>query len=424
MRVREDKACLYVLLALAQSLPIARGADLKPVISEKLSPLEVIVATDRDGREIPAVMRRPPGRKGDLPAMVFFHGGLDQMPLDGLKKGVVGPLHTLFLAEGYIVVNSTYRGRADDPQRPETVQSAVAMIDAVKKIPGVDSKSVVVVGSSGGGTLALEVASATDLAAIGPFEPATIIFMGMLSKANRVASVIMQDPERFWTPEIRQKTRERLGRLTCPVFLGHGDINALKKVNFEIFVPELLKSGKPVELHVYPGMQHSSFGFYYPKRMEYVKRFFDDCNNMFKKFLNTQPVRVGSTAIEWVKDIPPSEPVGLRTFADLRGQQPVRAEDPPAPAETPVGSFRTGPLRLRIYLPIGSEPGQYEVQILGGAGESIVRLAGRMSADEDQNPILELLPDVTKVTPGRYLLAVRKAKSQWQYYPLIVRKYP
>jgi acetyl esterase/lipase len=413
-----------VLLVLAQSLAIARAADIKPVISEQISPLEVIVAKEQDGHEISAVVRRPPGRQGPLPAMVFFHGGLDQMTVDSLKKAVMEPLHTLFLAEGYVVVNSTYHGRADDPQRPETVQSAVAMIDQVKKLPGVDPKSVVVVGSSGGGTLALEVAAATELAAIGPFEPASIIFMGMMNKTNRLASVIMQDPPRFWTPEIQQKTRERLARLSCPVFLGHGDINGLKKINFEVFLPELMKSGKPVQIHVYPGMQHSSFGFYYPKRVEYVKRFFDDCNGMFKRYLPTQPVPVDRAAVQWAPDTPPKEPVGLRTFSDLRGRPAIKPEDPPAPNETPVGTFRTGRLRLRIFLPAASERGQYEVQVLRKAGEPVVTLAGSSAVDEDQNPILELQPDVTKIAPGRYLLAVRKAGSPWMYYPLTVRKYP
>ena len=395
---------------------VTQAADIKPFISEQVSPLEVITAKDSDGHVTHAVMRRPPGRPGPLPAAVFLHGGVEQMPLDELRRRAAEPLEALFLAEGYVVVESTYRSRRDDPQRPETVRSIVAMIDRVKKLPGVDPKSIVVVGSSGGGTLALELAAETDIAAIGPFEPATIIFMGMMNKTNRIG--IGQDPQRYWTPEIQQKTRERLRRLRCPVFVGHGDINNLKKVNFEIFLPELMKAGKPVQIHVYPGMPHSVFSFYSPNRLEFISRFFEDCNSMFKRYLVTQPVPVDRTAVQWVADTPPKTPVGLRTVADLRDRPTVGVEDQPAPGETLVGTFRTGQLRLTVYLPIGSEQGQYEVQILRKAGEPIVTVSGSTTFDEYQNLVLGLQPDLTGSAPGRYMLGVRKAKSRWTYYPI------
>jgi acetyl esterase/lipase len=411
--------CVAAVLAIAQGSGSARAADIKPFISEQVSPLEVIVVKDRDGHELPAVVRRPLGRSGPCPAFVFFHGGLNQMSVDSLKKGVADPLETLFLAEGYVVVQATYRSRAEDPQRPETVSSAVAVLDAVKKLRGVDPKSVVVSGSSGGGSLALEVAAETDLAAIAPFEPATVIFTGMMNHTNRVGTT--EDPQRYWTPEIQQKTRERISRLRCPVFVGHGNVNGLKKINFEIFFPELLKASKPVQINLYPGTPHSILGFYYPNRMEFIKSFFEDCNGMFKRYLATQPVPVDRSVLQWVEDTPPKTDEGARTIVDLRKKPTIGLEDPPAPGETPVGSFRTRVLRLTIFLPAGSKQGEYEVQILRAAAP-ILSLGGVTTFDDDRNLVLELKPDLTGYELGRHVLGIRSANGKWTFYPIILRR--
>src|SRR5262245_8822478 len=129
MVTRLGGACMRIgilLFTLGQCFTVAQAADIKQIISERVSPVEVISIKDSDGREIPAVFRRPPGRKGPMPAMVFFHGGLDQMTVEQLKSAATEhPLDALFLAEGYLTVQATYRSRSDDPQRPETVRSAV-----------------------------------------------------------------------------------------------------------------------------------------------------------------------------------------------------------------------------------------------------------------------------------------------------------
>ena len=415
-------SCVVLALAVAQGSGTARAADIKPFISEKVSPLEVIVVKDRDGHEAPVVVRRPPGRSGPFPVFVFFHGGLLQLPVDQLKQRVLEPLETLFLAEGYMVVEATYRSRSEDPQRPETVSCAVATLEHIKKLPGVDPGSVVVSGGSGGGSLALEVAAETDLAAIGPFEPATVLFTGMMNKTNRLGTT--ENPQRYWTPEIQQKTRERLSRLRCPVFVGHGNINGLKKINFEIFFPELMKAGKPVQIHVYPGMPHSVFSSYFANRLDHIKSFFADSNAMFKRYLATQPVPVDKSVVEWVPDTPPKTDPGARTFVDLRNRKTIGIDDPPAADETPVGAFRTRRLRLTIFLPHGSEEGEYEVQILRKAGAPLATLGGSTSFDEDQNLVLQLQPDLTGSPLGRHVLGVRKAGSPWTHYPITLRLQP
>jgi len=52
-------------------------------------------------------------------------------------------------------------------------------------MPEVDSESVVVYGHSGGGALALAVATRTELAAIGLGEPATHLFAGYYTEEDR-----------------------------------------------------------------------------------------------------------------------------------------------------------------------------------------------------------------------------------------------
>ena len=121
----------------------------------------------------------------------------------------------------------------------------------------------------------------------------------MLTKGNQVGKVLSPDPRRYWTPEIERRTQERLRRLSCPIFVGHGDRHLLKELNFKLFFPEMLKSlGKPVQINVYPGMQHGIFYWYDKDRLPYIKSFFDDCNYMFKKYLATQPVPMDRSAIQ------------------------------------------------------------------------------------------------------------------------------
>ena len=103
----------------------------------------------------------------------------------------------------------------------------------------------------------------------------------------------------------------------------------------------------------------------------------------------------------------------------LRNRSPVRGEQQPAPSETVVATLPKRPLELSIYLPIGSEEGQYELQILGEPGTPLVTLTGSGSL-RDRNVVLRLQTDLTGLNPGRYLLGVRKGSFRWMYYPIAI----
>ena len=75
--------------------------------------------------------------------------------------------------------------------------------------------------------------------------------------------------------------------------------------------------------------------------------------------------------------------------------------------------------RLRIILPIGGE-GKYECQILR-QGQSVPTLFSSGEAHlENHDVVLNLPVKLGKLTPGRYLLALRRESSEWVYYKLFL----
>lgn len=275
------------------------GALTNPFVSENVSPLEVVSAKGQDGQEAVAVVRKPPG-KGPFPAVVILHGGLNSQPISRLKESALNePTHVRFWAAGYVTATATFRSRRENPQTTTALWDCLALIERVKNMPEVDPRSVVLMGGSGGGSLALELAGETELAAIAAGEPATVLFTGLFTKEvvdNReLGNAIMRDPHLYLRPELKDFTRKKIEKIRCPVFIAHGDVHPLKKLNLEIFVPELKAAGKTVELIVYPGQPH---GFYFGRNgtPEAAQKFFDDCHAFFKRYLPTQPVPLAQSS--------------------------------------------------------------------------------------------------------------------------------
>lgn len=275
-------------------------------VSETACPLEVISVPTPDNHKAAAVVRKPPG-KGPNPAIVFLHGGLGQQGAKRLNEEAQSmPTLLRFLAAGYVTVNATFRGRSEDPQTRDALVDCLAVIDHVKKMPEVDPKSVLVFGGSGGGSLALELAGETELCAIVAGEPASILFTGMLNKENvkdrQKGEEMMDDPKRFYTPELEKLTQQKIRKINCPILIVHGDQHAINKINHEIIIPELKKAEKQVEVTLYPGQPH---GFYNgqvtrTRSPEAVLKCFADCNAFFKKHLATQPTPLGESLVKQV----------------------------------------------------------------------------------------------------------------------------
>ncbi len=266
----------------------------EPAVSEAVSPLTILYATAKDGHRAVAVVRKPPGQ-GPFPAVLLLHGGLDESSVEQLKKAALSrPTDVRLLKEGYVVATCTFRSRRQDPQTPAALWDCIALAEGVKKMPEVDPRSVVVFGGSGGGSLALELAGETDLCAAAAGEPATVLFTGMFTKdtgggetGTRRAAPLMADPHKYYTPERQALTRAKIRRIRCPIFIAHGDQHPLKKINHEIFIPELRAAGKDVTVIVYPGEQH---GFYWGQREAgRYDEFFSDLKRFFARHLPTKP---------------------------------------------------------------------------------------------------------------------------------------
>ena len=240
-----------------------------PLISKEVCPATEL----RVSKTSYAAVRTPPGT-GPFPAVIFLHGGLGQSSMNKLRENAFKQAtQTRFLAWGYAIVSATRRSIQHDPLDRGVVTDTLGLVQAIRALPKVDPESVVLYGGSGGGTLALEVASVTNkVAAIAAGEPATIIYMGMFNKSHIIRAangkitgdrrwdVMNADPNELYTDEVREYTRKKMKGITCPVLILHGDRHALKKFNFDLFVPELEALDKNVVVEKYPGENH---GFYW-----------------------------------------------------------------------------------------------------------------------------------------------------------------
>jgi dienelactone hydrolase len=148
-----------------------------PLVSENACPAEVISVPIPAQQKATAVIRKPPG-KGPYPTVVLLHGGLEPHSVEALTSAALNqPTDVRFLAAGFVTVEATFRSRRQNPQTRDALIDCLAIIEHVKKLPEVDPKSVVLVGGSGGGSLALELAGETELCAIAAGEPASVLLL-------------------------------------------------------------------------------------------------------------------------------------------------------------------------------------------------------------------------------------------------------
>ncbi len=260
-------------------------------IPAELCPVHKIVTITDDDQQIRAFYRKPPG-DGPFPAVVCIHGGVSSAS-DQTLRNLLGrnPTYTRLLAAGYVTVAGDFRTYQDALKSRGPILDCLAIVKAVKEQPFVDGESVVVFGGSGGGSIALELAAVSPLAAIVCGEPATLLFCGMLDQFGKRFE-ILADPHTHYTDECRSLTQKKIKAISCPVLFLHGDQHSLKKLNKEIFLPELKAAGVEVEYKVYPGNPH---GFYWGNGTtnETVENFIADVDAFLKPRLKTpaRPLR-------------------------------------------------------------------------------------------------------------------------------------
>lgn len=112
-------------------------------------------------------------------------------------------------------------------------------------------------------------------------------------------------------------------------------------------------------------------------------------------------------------------PAVMQVTLDLRPYSVARSPttpDAPPPLELPRGV-----VELTLLLPVGSEPGPYDVQLLDAEQRSMASAQGEAAIREFVTT-LQATIDLSEVAPGNYRLAVRRTGDGWRVYPALVRR--
>ena len=265
--VRVTLAAAMACSALASSA--AQSAVTRPVVSDTACPLETITPVAADGHRGLAVLRRPPGA-GPFPVVIWFHGGMAEVPLARLEAAARDlATGSRFLAAGYVFVAPTYRSRDVDPQSPDSLEDALAVVEYVRRLPFVDRWSLVVAGCSGGGDLAIQIATRTDVTAVVAEEPASVLMSGVFntSMPKRGAVYVPDDAfawlaegRRYYTADMQRALRAKLAKILAPILIVQGDVDrpeiAINRFNADVLLPELRALGTRVDVKTYAGQAH------------------------------------------------------------------------------------------------------------------------------------------------------------------------
>jgi len=110
--------------------------------------------------------------------------------------------------------------------------------------------------------------------------------------------------------------------------------------------------------------------------------------------------------------------VAQTAVLDLRSRSVSRSPGP-NPGEQPL-ELRRGFSQLNIYLPLGSPEGVYEVRIVTTFGDSLLDMGGTARLN-DGITTLQVREVEFIARPAPYILQIRKAPSEWNSYPLLLR---
>ncbi len=77
-------------------------------------------------------------------------------------------------------------------------------------------------------------------------------------------------------------------------------------------------------------------------------------------------------------------------------------------------------LAFSIYLPTGSEPGKYELEIVGHPDSPLVR-PEVLAVLREHIAVVEVKLNLELLHPGHYMVGIRQDGSGWTYYPAVVK---
>lgn len=100
----------------------------------------------------------------------------------------------------------------------------------------------------------------------------------------------------------------------------------------------------------------------------------------------------------------------LRARATVRGETPGRTNQ--EPLEIPHSARH-----LQLDLPVGSHGGTYDLALLNGRGDELLRSTGAARL-EDHVVILRAEVELTGISPGFYFLGLRQQGVEWTRFPI------
>lgn len=77
-------------------------------------------------------------------------------------------------------------------------------------------------------------------------------------------------------------------------------------------------------------------------------------------------------------------------------------------------------LDLTVFLPIGSEPGRYDVQFLKSIDQPLLSTSGNATVEHGVTALRARF-DLSGQPSGNFLIGLRQPPSDWTYYPVFVR---
>jgi hypothetical protein len=104
---------------------------------------------------------------------------------------------------------------------------------------------------------------------------------------------------------------------------------------------------------------------------------------------------------------------------DLKDRSVTRSVEKQAPKAQPL-NLPANRLDLSIFLPIGSEPGRYDVQLLKKIDEPLLSVSGEATV-QNGTTILRARLDLTGQPAGSFLVGLRQPPSDWTYYPVTIQ---
>jgi hypothetical protein len=111
-------------------------------------------------------------------------------------------------------------------------------------------------------------------------------------------------------------------------------------------------------------------------------------------------------------------PGDLTARLDLRPYTVTRGDE--RRAEPDAVAIPRGRVAATILLPVGAEPGEYEIRLLD-QDLSLRASAIGLAAIRDYITTLEAVIDSRSIAPGKYQLGLRRMGGEWQMFPALLQ---